>query len=46
MMLKCPGCGAVKKYEKMFEHIQECDKLTDDHRTNRMEILQSAVNAV
>ena len=44
MMLRCPGCGATKKYEQMFEHVQSCDKITQAMKTNRIDVLQASGN--
>ena len=32
LLFTCPGCGVAKKYKQIFEHVKECDQISQDHK--------------
>lgn len=35
---KCPGCNEKKRYTQFYEHVKQCDKITDAERVSAEQI--------
>ena len=43
LLFICPGCKQSMKYRKIFEHVKQCDKISEDHKMSEESIKEKIV---
>ena len=34
LIFECPGCGERKRYQAFFEHVKNCDRISEENMTS------------
>ena len=46
LLFTCPGCEQVFKYNKIFDHVKQCQRISEDHKMSEDSVKEKILSNV